>query len=71
MLLVNWKQPKLTAVVKIFNTSFHPNLIINMFSMPKCIQSYFLLTWFHQNKCPLKINMLNALQCTMTVFVHQ
>ena len=34
-----------------------------------CLHSYTLLTCFHQNKYPFKVNMLNASQCTMSIFV--
>ena len=49
--------------VQFVTPSFHPNLIRNMFSMPKCLHSYNLLTWFHQNKYPFNVNTLNASKC--------
>ena len=60
-----------TLMVQFVTPSFHPNLISNMFSMPKFLHSYSLVTWFHQNRYPFKVNALNASQCTMVMFVSQ
>ena len=53
------------GAVCLFSLSFCPNLFRNIFSMPKFLQSYALLTLFQQNKYPFKVNVLNASQCTM------
>ena len=55
------------VMVQFVTPHFHPNLIGNVFSMSKCLHSYTLLTWFHQNKYPFKINALNASQCDIFV----
>ena len=50
------------VMVQFVNPRFHPNWIGNVLSMSKCLHSYILLTWFHQNKYPFKINTLNTSQ---------
>ena len=52
------------ARVQLVTPGFHPNLITNMFSRPKCLHSYTLLTWFHHNKYPFNGNTFNTSLCT-------
>ena len=56
------------VMVQFVTPSFHPNLIGNVLSMSKCLHSYTLLTWLHQNKYPFKVNALNTSYCTIWCF---